>query len=132
MLLAYAILIVYSVVKVFPASSDMMPSLCSSWPSASSGSGTPSQGSMQAKGPKGRVARLPIQAGLALGQAFERAMGLPVSKKKTRVVASSVKLGAQLRRGWQCMDAKRTDQCLWLGSSIQRARDVRRGKEEFA
>ena len=50
-----------------------------------------------------------------MGQAFERAIGLPVSKKKTRVVASSVKLGAQVAEGLAVHGCKRARSVLVLG-----------------
>ena len=70
---------------------------------------------MQVKGPKGRVAPLTIKAGRALGQAFEIACGLPVSKKKTKVVASSAKLGDQVAAGLAMHGCKRARSALMLG-----------------
>ena len=72
-------------------------------------------GSMQVKGPKGRVASLAIKAGRALGQAFEIGCGLPVSKKKTKVTASSARLGNQVAAGLGMHGCKRARAALILG-----------------
>ena len=72
-------------------------------------------GSMQVKGPKGKVEPLAIKAGRALGQAFEIGCGLPASKKKTKVTASSARLGNQVAAGQGMHGCKRARAALILG-----------------
>ena len=60
-------------------------------------------GSMQVKGPRGRVAP------------FEIACGLPVSRKKLKVVASSARLGNQIAAGLGKLGCSRANSPLVLG-----------------